>query len=55
MRSIPVKLAMAALLVFVALGIGGCGKRARYLDPPEGATQQYPKRYPPTDAPGANL
>jgi hypothetical protein len=46
---------MVAVMVFVALGVTSCGKRARYLDPPEGSHAQYPKRYPPADSPGTNL
>jgi hypothetical protein len=45
------------LLVVVALGISGCGKRARYLDPPdpEYKNQKYPKTYPPHDSTGTHL
>jgi hypothetical protein len=45
------------LLVAVALGVSGCGKRARYLDPPdpEYKHMKYPKTYPPPDDPGTHL
>ena len=45
------KVLTCVLLVVVALGITGCGKRARYLDPPdpEYKHQKYPKVYPPPD------
>jgi hypothetical protein len=49
------KLAMVALMVFTALGVGGCGKKARRLDPPDSNAPQYPRHYPPADSPGANL
>jgi hypothetical protein len=50
-----VRIVIAILLVFVALGVSGCGKRARYLDPPEGTHEKYPQRYPPPDSPGSHL
>jgi hypothetical protein len=43
------------LLALMAAGLGGCGKRARYLDPPEGTHEIYPKHYPPPDTPGTRL
>jgi hypothetical protein len=45
------------LLVVVALGISGCGKRARYLDPPDPEYKhlKYPQAYPPKDPPGTHL
>jgi hypothetical protein len=49
------RIVAAALLVFVALGISGCGKKARHLDPPDSSAPQYPKHYPPPDSSGANL
>ncbi len=49
------KIAGAALLILIALGISGCGKRARFLDPPEGTTEKHPQHYPPVDAPGTHL
>ena len=55
MRIGPMKIAMAVLMVFMALGMSGCGKKARRLDPPDSDAPQYPKRYPPADSPGANL
>jgi hypothetical protein len=51
------RIASCVLLVVVALGISGCGKRARYLDPPdaEGKHEKYPKVYPPPDPSGTHL
>lgn len=49
------KIVTATLLVLVALSISGCGKRARYLDPPEGTTEKHPQHYPPQDSPGTHL
>ena len=49
------KIATCALMILIALGISGCGKRARFLDPPEGTHEKYPKHYPPTDSPGTHL
>jgi len=51
------RIATCILLVVVALGISGCGKRARYLDPPdpEYKNQKYPKIYPPPNPPGTHL
>ncbi len=51
----PGKIAISFLLVFLTLGISGCGKRARHLDPPDSPSPQYPKRYPPNDTTGAHL
>ncbi len=45
----------ACMLVLVALGLTGCGKRPRYLDPPEGSHEQYPRHYPPPDSPDTHL
>ncbi len=44
------------LLVAVALGVSGCGKRARYLDPPDEEYKhaKYPATYPPKDEQGAH-
>jgi hypothetical protein len=44
------------LLVAVALGISGCGKRARYLDPPDPEYKhvKYPAIYPPKDEQGTH-
>jgi hypothetical protein len=50
-----VKIVTAAMLILVALGISGCGKRARFLDPPEGTTEKHPKRYPAPDSAGSHL
>jgi hypothetical protein len=51
------RIVTCVLLVVIALGISGCGKRARYLDPPdpEGKNIKYPKVYPPKDSPGTHL
>jgi hypothetical protein len=49
------RIVAAFVLIFMALGISGCGKRARHLDPPDNPSPQYPKRYPPADSPGANM
>jgi hypothetical protein len=49
------RIATCALMILIALSISGCGKRARFLDPPEGSHEKYPKRYPPTDSPGTHL
>lgn len=50
------KLITAALMTLLALELSGCGKRARYLDPPDGSpATQFPKRYPPQDEPGQRL
>jgi hypothetical protein len=43
------------VLMLVTLALTGCGKRARYLDPPEGTHEIYPKHYPPPDDPGTHL
>ena len=50
------KILTGVLLVAVALGLSGCGKRARYLDPPdpEYKHQKYPATYPPKDEQGAH-
>jgi hypothetical protein len=50
------RLLSCVLLVAVALGLSGCGKRARYLDPPdpEYKHQKYPANYPPKDEQGAH-
>ena len=54
---VPMRLLTCVLLVAVALGVSGCGKRARYLDPPdeEYKHQKYPKTYPPPDDKGTHL
>ncbi len=49
------KIIMAALLILVALDLSGCGKRARFLDPPEGTTEKHPQHYPPPDSAGTHL
>jgi hypothetical protein len=51
------RIATCVLLILVALGISGCGKRARYLDPPdpEAKHEKYPKVYPPPDSAGTHL
>jgi hypothetical protein len=49
------KYVTAALLVLIALQISGCGKRARYLDPPDPTAAAFPKHYPPKDPPGTHL
>jgi len=51
------RLMSCALMVVVALSLSGCGKRARYLDPPDtGAKhEKYPKVYPPPDSAGTHL
>jgi len=43
------------MLMLVMLGLNGCGKKPRNVDPPAGANEIYPKRYPPPDAPGEHL
>jgi hypothetical protein len=43
------------LLVMAGIGLAGCGKRARYLDPPDGSHEVYPRHYPPPDTPGTKL
>jgi len=43
------------LLLALAFGVSGCGKRARYLDPPDPVTEKYPKAYPPKDSAGSHL
>ncbi|HEX4504316.1 MAG TPA: hypothetical protein VH722_01195 [Alphaproteobacteria bacterium] len=50
------KILTGVLLVAVALGLSGCGKRARYLDPPdpEYKHQKYPANYPPKDEQGTH-
>ena len=45
---------LVLILVSAALLVG-CGKRARYLDPPEGTHDVFPKHYPPPDTPGERL
>lgn len=54
---VPMKIATCALLVLVALSVSGCGKKARYLDPPdpEAKHEKYPQVYPPPDSKGAHL
>ncbi len=49
------KIFTAALLILVALDLSGCGKRARFLDPPAGTTEKHPAQYPPADSPGSHL
>ena len=49
------KILTAALLILVALDMSGCGKRARFLDPPEGTTEKHPAHYPPPDSSGSHL
>ncbi len=49
------KIVTAILLLLVALDLSGCGKRARYLDPPEGTTEKHPAHYPPPDTAGEHL
>ncbi len=51
------RIASCVLLLIVAFGISGCGKRARYLDPPdpEAKHEKYPKVYPPPDPAGTHL
>jgi hypothetical protein len=51
------RIVTCVLLILVALGISGCGKRARYLDPPDPEAKhvKYPKVYPPPDSPGTHL
>ena len=51
------RIVTCVLLILVALGISGCGKRARYLDPPdpEAKHEKYPKVYPPPDSAGTHL
>jgi hypothetical protein len=50
---------LAVLLGLVVLGLNGCGKKPRRLDPPDsgpGQTQEvYPKKYPPPDSPDQRL
>jgi hypothetical protein len=46
---------MIVLLTLAALGLTACGKRARYLDPPDETHEVYPKHYPPPDTPGTHL
>ena len=55
MRNGPFRIALAVLMVFMALGITGCGKKARHLDPPDNDGPHYPRQYPPKDSPGASL
>jgi hypothetical protein len=43
------------LAALIALGVTSCGKRARYLDPPAGTHDTFPKHYPPPDDPGTKL
>jgi hypothetical protein len=52
---VPVKIMTAILLMLVALDLSGCGKRARFLDPPEGTTEKHPAHYPPPDSSGSHL
>jgi hypothetical protein len=42
-------------MLTLTVSLSGCGKRARYLDPPDGTHEQYPKHYPPADEPGTHL
>ena len=53
---VPMRLLTCVLLVAVALGVSGCGKRARYLDPPDPEYKhaKYPATYPPKDEKGAH-
>ena len=50
---------LAIMLLLVVLGLNGCGKKPRHLDPPDPGTGQtpeiYPKRYPPPDSPDQRL
>jgi hypothetical protein len=50
-----VKIMTTVLLVLLALQLSGCGKRARFLDPPDADAGVYPKHYPPKDDPGTHL
>jgi predicted small lipoprotein YifL len=43
------------VLVIACLDLSGCGKRARYLDPPDANAPHYPKAYPPKDDAGTHL
>ena len=43
------------LAIVVSLGLTGCGKRPKDLDPPPGAQKVFPKQYPPADSPGTRL
>jgi hypothetical protein len=43
------------VLIVAVIGLSGCGKRARYLDPPDPDAPHYPKRYPPQDSSGSHL
>lgn len=47
--------AIVLLLMLVAIGLNGCGKKPRTVDPPPGTDEIYPKRYPPPDQPGNHL
>jgi hypothetical protein len=42
-------------VLLLTLLIAGCGKRARYLDPPDADAPHYPAHYPPPDEPGHHL
>ncbi len=43
------------ILMLASLGLTGCGKRARFLDPPDANHEPYPKHYPPADSEGTHL
>jgi hypothetical protein len=46
---------MLAGFLVMALALGGCGKRPRFLDPPDANAPPYPAHYPPPDSPGTHL
>ncbi len=48
------RILLVALLV-MTVTLGGCGKRPRFLDPPDPNAPPYPAHYPPKDSPGTHL
>jgi predicted small lipoprotein YifL len=49
------RILLALMMLAIALNLSACGKRARYLDPPDANAPHYPKSYPPKDDPGTHL
>ena len=49
------RVVVCVILIVAAIGMSGCGKRARSLDPPDPDATHFPKHYPPQDSPGTHL
>jgi len=49
------RLLAALISILICLQLSGCGKRARYLDPPDQTNVPYPRHYPPPDSPDTHL